>query len=241
MLQLQAIRELLKGTFLEDAIMIELEIPRTTDVAIAIAVESENKIEAWKLLKSHLPQTKRYPVVTTCWSSDFPTWEQSIIDNDLCSRFYFDEEYSEQLSPEAIIAKTDLYEQSELAQFLDSKAQAYTYSLEEELNAIIENIQVDFGVVPSSSEMRELKEFRTIIDIERYLFNWEHIHNLTPTLHLGYQDWFEPKDQDLALVLLPNSDSWNALVYLSWYGGSKHAIPLIRQWHRDPRIAPQQQ
>jgi hypothetical protein len=79
---LQDIRELLKGTFLEDAMMMELEIPRTTDIAIAISINSENAIDAWKLLKSHIDQTQRYPVITTCWGSDSPTWEQSIIDNE---------------------------------------------------------------------------------------------------------------------------------------------------------------
>ena len=43
---LKVIQEILKGTFLETANMIELAIPRTTDTAIAIAVTSENKLEA---------------------------------------------------------------------------------------------------------------------------------------------------------------------------------------------------
>ena len=79
MLQLQDIRELLKGTFLEDAMMMGLEIPRTTDVAIAIAVNSENAIKAWKLLKSHISQTQRYPVFAdSIWGKSIENWKQQL-------------------------------------------------------------------------------------------------------------------------------------------------------------------
>jgi hypothetical protein len=237
MLQLQDIRELLKGTFLEDAMMVELQIPRTTDVAIAIAVNSQSAIEAWKLLKNHLDQTQRYPVVTTCWSGFGETWEQKMRDEDLFNRFYFDEEYPEGLSPEAIIAKADCYAKEDLDRYLSSQAQIYTYDLEQELLSELENTKTNFGIAPSLSEIKESAKIFTILDIEHYLFNWEYkleqTQNLKPTLYLDYQDWFEPRDQVLALVLLPNPHSWNALAYLSWFGGSKNAIYLIKQWYQN--------
>jgi hypothetical protein len=233
---LEGIKELLKGTFLEDAMMMELEIPRTTDIAIAIAVTSENAIEAWKLLRSHLDRTQRYPVVTTCWSGFGETWEQRMKDEDLFSRFYFDEEYPEVLSPEAIIAKADSYSKADLDRYLSSQAQIYTYDLEQQLLSALENTKESFGFAPSVSEIKELAKISTILDIEHCLSNWEYeleqSKNSKPTLYLEYQDWFEPRNQVLALVLLPNPHSWNALAYLSWFGGSKNAIYLIKQWYQ---------
>ncbi|AFY74214.1 hypothetical protein Syn7502_02205 [Synechococcus sp. PCC 7502] len=230
---LKDIQALLQGSFLAHAQMMELEIPRTKDVAIAIAITPENKIAAWKLLKSHLAQTQRYPVITTSWGRNLSTWEQSMLDADLFSRFYFDEEYPEQLSPEAMIARVDLYNDDYLAECLRSESQTFTHNLRKQLQFELENTESKFGIIPSESEIWGSKEIQTIVDVERYLLKWEQQHNLTPTIDLGYQDWFEPRDQALVLVLLPNPHSWNALAYLSWFGGSKHAIPLIRQWHRD--------
>ncbi len=231
---LKVIQEILKGTFLETANMIELAIPRTTDTAIAIAVTSENKLEAWKLLKSYLDQTRMYPVITYCWCyNPSLAWDKSIIAVDLFCRFYFDEEYPEKRSPEEIIAKVDLYSANDLELFLAAQANRYNYHSEEELIAELENTRANLGIAPLISAIKESAEVLTTLAIERYLFNWEQSQNLEPKLYLDYQDWFEPIDQYLALVLLPNPHSWNALAYLSWYGGSKNAIPLIKKWHRD--------
>lgn len=230
---LQDIRELLKGTFLEDAMMMELEIPRTTDIAIAIAVNSENAIESWKLLKSHIDQTQRYPVLTTSWGGNHGTWEQSMIDADFFSRFYFDEEYRDQLSPEEIIYRADLYNYDDLDKCLSSDALTFTSNLRKQIQFELENTESNFGMAPSESEIWNSKEIQTIVDVERYLLKWEQQNNLTPAIDLGYQDWFDPRDQDLVLILLPNPHSWNTLSYLSFYGGCKNVIPLIKQWHRN--------
>ncbi len=231
---LKAIQELLKGTFLEAANIIELAIPRSTDTAIAIAVTSENKLQAWQLLRNHLDRTQRYPVITTCWGyNPSLAWDKSIIAADLFSRFYFDEEYQEKRSPEKIISEADIYSSDDLELFLTSRVNRFNYHSEEELIAELEKTKADFGIAPLISEIKESTEVPTILDIERYLFNWEQSQSLEPKIYLSYQDWYEHIDQDIALVLLPNPDSWNALAYLSWYGGSKNAIPLIEKWHRD--------
>lgn len=236
---LEDIRELLKGTFLEDAMMMELEIPRTTDIAIAIAVNSENAIEAWKLLKSHISQTERYPVLATFWNkysgskslSKFEAWQKAMIEEDLFSRFFFDGDYLEKLSPEEIIAREDLYTQNDLTQFLDSQDRNYAESFEERMNWELEDAKASFGNAPSEAEIKAAG-IKTMVDLERYLLKWEQNLNLNPSLYYSYQDWCE-LDKTMPLILLPNPHSWNALAYMHWYGGSKNSIYLLKQWQEE--------
>ncbi|MBD2176469.1 DUF4253 domain-containing protein [Pseudanabaena sp. FACHB-1998] len=212
----------------------------TTNLALAIAVNLENSLEAWHLLRNLLPQTQRYPVITACWHWDSGSWQQTLNDEDFFSRFYFGEEYPNlDLSPQAIIARANSVTPQELDNFLDERAQINTYDLEEQILIELANTSSTFGEAPLNSELQELVRLgliANIIDVEKYLFDWE-LQQITeisaPSSHeMTYLDWFQPTGQTMALMLLPTSHSWETLAYLSWYGGSKGAIPLLKKWHQ---------
>lgn len=237
---LESLRELLSGTFLSEAEITHLDIPLTTDVALAIAVNLGNSLEAWHLLRNLLPQTQRYPVIATCWQGDYGGWQKTLHDEDFFSRFYFSEEYPDlDLSPEAIITRANALTSQDLDLFLHERAQINTYDLEEQIFTELANTRNSVGQSPLESEIQELVrvgQISHIVDLEKYLFNWELQH--TPEISIpsnqstSYLDWYQPTGQTLALLLLPTPYSWETLAYLSWYGGSKGAIPLLKKWHQ---------
>ena len=237
---IESLRELLSRTFLSEADMIQLDMPMTQNVALAIAVNLENSLEAWHLLQDLLPQTQRYPVITACWSSNAGNWQKDIINEDFFSRFYFGEEYPNlDLAPEAIIARANSMSSQELDSCLDERARFNTYNLEEQILTGLANTSSIFGAAPLISELQALVrsgQISTIIDIEKYLFDWElqHIAEISTRSHQEptYLDWYQPTGQTMALILLPTPHSWETLAYLSWYGGSKMAIPLLQKWHQ---------
>jgi len=237
---IESLRELLSGTFLSEADMIQLDIPMTQSVALAIAVNLENSLAAWYLLKDLMPQTQRYPVITACWGSNGGNWQKTVNDEDFFSRFYFGEEYPNlDLSPEAIIARANSISSQELDNFLDESDRFNTYNLEEQIFTELANTSSIFGIAPLISELQAIVrsgQISTIVDIEKYLFDWElqHIADIPALSHqeTTYLDWYQPNGQTMALILLPTPHSWETLAYLSWYGGSKMAIPLLQKWHQ---------
>ncbi|OIP75480.1 MAG: hypothetical protein AUK48_07580 [Oscillatoriales cyanobacterium CG2_30_44_21] len=237
---LNAIQALLTETFLKDADMVQLDIPLTEHQAIAIAIKLEDSLEAWQLLKNLLPQTLRYPVVSTCWGASGGGWSRAVIEEDFFSRFYFAEEYPEiDLSPEAVIARADLFSEKDLANFLSERAQLDTDDLQAQVITELENTRTQFGSSPSEAEIAELVksgEISTIIDLELYLFNWELKYQsellIDSPEDLSYLEWYRPIGQTVTLLLLPTSHSWEALAYLPWFGGSKAAVPLLKKWQQ---------
>lgn len=236
---LESLRELLKETVLKDADIAQINIPLTDEIAIAIKVDLENSLNSWSLLKDLLSQTQRYPVITTCWGASMGSWENTIKSEDFFSRFYFSEEYPEMdLSPQAIIARANLYSDLDLAAFLNERAQLNTYDLDAQILTELESTKSQFGSAPSELAIKEQIQsgaIATIVDLERYLFDWEIQYQITTKLELdsqSYLDWYQPQGQTLALLLLPTSHSWEALAYLAWFGGSKAAIPLLKRWHQ---------
>jgi hypothetical protein len=57
---------------------------------------------------------------------------------------------------------------------------------------------------------------------------------------LSYLQWYEPINQNLALLLLPIQNSWETLAYLHWYGainiGSDKVMAMLKYWHEQYEI-----
>ncbi|NUN65876.1 DUF4253 domain-containing protein [Pseudanabaena biceps] len=236
---LESLRELLKETFLKDADIAQIKIPLTNEIAIAIKVDLENSLNSWIILKDFLSQTQRYPVINACWGASIGCWEDNIKSEDFFSRFYFSEEYPDMdLSPQTIIARANLYSDLDLDTFLNERAQLNTYDLDAQILTELESTKSQFGSAPSELEIKEHIQsgaIATIVDLEHYLFDWEIQQQIATKPELGsssYLDWYQPKGQTLALLLLPTPHSWEALAYLAWFGGSKAAIPLLTRWHQ---------
>lgn len=245
---IQAIASLLSGTAFESAQVISLAIPETRSSAFVLEVDLTNYLDAWSFMRSHLNQTKRWPVVIACWSQHPGNWQRSVINDDLFSRFYFQEEVSQtggDFSPEAIIARAERVDQERFLAAKNEQSQVETSldQLIESLEHCLEETQERFGTAPAKVEVEtfiQTRQLRSHLDLEKWLFNWEltqlESEQRFQPFDTRYLDWYEPVNQPMALVLLPTCDSWNALAYLHWYGGcaagSDTAITFLKHWHQ---------
>lgn len=68
----EAISELLQESFLKDREIRQLAIHESDQFAFAIEVDRADALDTWNLMRSHLEDTKRYPVLTKgCGSNDW--------------------------------------------------------------------------------------------------------------------------------------------------------------------------
>lgn len=241
---IEPITSLVQGTCLAGKQIMQLEIPETSDRAFALEVDLANGLDAWRVMRNYLDETKRYPVLVTCWINSSTNWEQNVLDSDLFSRFYFQEE-AEQISergtsPKSIIASANSVD---IPNWLSDRAKFFTDDLAAEVDYILQDIEQRFGIAPTKSEVKALidtKQISTRMELEKWLFMWELEHisseQRLASPDLSYLSWYEPREQSMALILLPTVNSWDALAYLHWYGGcaagSDVAIALLRQWQQ---------
>lgn len=80
------IRLIIKNTILAETSIIEINIPGTEKIALAMEVNLHNKIVAWQIIRNLFPHTQLYPVIVTCWLNNRQNWEDNIIHNDLFCR-----------------------------------------------------------------------------------------------------------------------------------------------------------
>ncbi|MFE4105061.1 DUF4253 domain-containing protein [Almyronema epifaneia] len=225
-----ALAALLHGSWLEKHTLTPLTIAESEQIAFALQVEAANALAAWQLLRSHLQQTQRYPILSEGWGSD-----------DFFARFYYQEEVSsgtlQNTSPESILAQVAT---ADTDAFLAARQAASADYLEDAIPSALENTKAYCGTCPTESKIRELIADGTVcteLDLEKWLFNWE-LQNceakaLTPldTCHL---DWFTPDNP--TLLLLPIDQGWQSLAYLHWYGACSVGTPIasrfLQKWHQ---------
>jgi Domain of unknown function (DUF4253) len=229
----EKISNLLQGSFLEGREIRQLAIDESEQSAFLIQVDRAIALEAWNLMRSHLEQTKRYPILTTGWGSD-----------DFFSRFYYQEEkslgYLRSTSPAAILTEAAI---ADLEEFLESQKMRDAAYFEDTVASCLIGTRERFGDTPDQSQIAELIENGTIqscFDIEKWLFDWELQHfsdqSALAAPDTRYLDWFEPDGQTIPLLLLPIERGWDALAYLHWFGactiGTTVAINFLKQWHQ---------
>jgi hypothetical protein len=105
------IKNILKNTILEQTQIIEIRIPETDEIALAMQVNVDNKIEAWNIMRKLVPQTQLYPVISVCWFNLGRTWADVVIKSDLFCRFEYQYEPSyhqyQNTGIEGLIAQVD--------------------------------------------------------------------------------------------------------------------------------------
>ncbi|MGC8711208.1 MAG: hypothetical protein ACP5RH_02345 [Leptodesmis sp.] len=67
---IDAISQLLQGSFLDGQSIRQREIPESNQWAFLMDVDQVNALNAWYLLRSLLKETRRYPVLSEGWESD---------------------------------------------------------------------------------------------------------------------------------------------------------------------------
>jgi hypothetical protein len=229
--KIEAISKLLKGTFLEESEIRQLEIDESDECAFEIKVLRPSALDAWHLMRDKFKDTQQYPILTEGWGSD-----------DYFSRFYYREEENagklRGISPRAIIAEVST---ANLDDFLETKRIASKEFLEDSIEFSLTETRGRFGRCPDNSQIRELLHeniIQSTVDLEKWLFEWELQHfdrdNVLTTPDTGYLDWFEPDSQSAILMLLPIENGWDALAYIHWFGacsaGTPVAIGFLKKW-----------
>ena len=227
------IAALLQGSFLAEREIQQLEIPESRECAFVISVPPDNALDAWTLMRSHLANTNRYPILTEGWGSD-----------DYFSRFYYKEEADDGMipgtAPEAIIASIST---ANLEDFLERREASTREFIEDLIDFSLEGTKERFGSCPDRSQVDRLIDNGTIQStaaLEKWLFDWEllnfrHEDAITAS-DTSYLDWFEPNSSKVPLVLLPTENSWDALAYMHWFAactaGTTVAMSFLRMWHQ---------
>ena len=231
-----AFKNHLHGSILADKKFITLPVCDTAEQAYAIACNPAEAKALWQAAVALVPQTNRWPVITTCWSATGKAVE-TLLEEDLFSRFYFEEESAkDDVSPAAFIAAAKKVK-------LDAaliKAEKSLFEDDEDLVDIIEYeldaIQQHRGNAPSAKEVAAArldgKAIKNRYQLERWLLDWEQAQGAVPDAEEALQEFFEP--EQTFLVFLPTPHSWEALAYMSFYGrdrvSSEVSIALAKRW-----------
>lgn len=195
-------------------------------------------------MRSYLEQTQRYPLLVLSWVGNSKNWEQEVLENQFFSRFSYQEERfqgeGQDTSPAAILSRVPL---ANLGNFLERKASLFTESLNNEIDLALAITRERFGASPERSQIEELirtHRIKTRVELEQWLFNWE-LDNFNREAAIvapdtSYLEWYEPRDQNLILMLLPTTNGWDSLAYIHWYGAysasSEIAISLLKRWQQ---------
>lgn len=230
----------LQGSIVEGKKFITLPVCDTAEQAYAIACNPAEAKALWQAAVALVPHTKRWPVVTTCWSANGKTAE-TLFEEDLFSRFYFEEESAkDDVSPAAFIAAAKKVKldaamlKAEKSLFEDDDSEDFADIIDYELDAI----QQHLGHAPSAKDITAArldgKAIENRYQLERWLLDWEQAQGAVPDAEGALQEFYEP--EHTFLVFLPTPYPWEALAYMSFYGrdrvSSEMSIALAKRWFK---------
>ena len=238
--QLQAV---LNGTPLANCnIALVPPAPGSDGIVFAIDVSDIDAIEAWSLLRSLTDRTGRWPLLSMMHTSRADAWERQVSEADLFSRFYFQEEQrNDRLSDspaDIIAASAGIHVAEQLARFPADASLELTDALE---TARQETLR-QYGTAPAIADPAAFlthESIATCKQLERWFLRWE-IENCAdplsiPEYGLAHIDWYFPKHESHALLLMPSLRGWEAPAYLNWYASSlcnsQFIVALLREWH----------
>ena len=246
---IDSISEVLQDTFLADHKMYPFEIQQSEHLAFGLEVNWARGLDAWKLMRSLLPITGRYPVlVMDSISDDYApdTW---------FDRQAYEEEAAEGLiqstAADTIIAEAETVDRATfLERFQDEIAEDVESDyLWNDLICVLEEVAEELGKGPSEAEIRKLLDdgvVRSPFELEKWLFNWElqNVETHRPTMDTpiygdlwdvyGWGGEMEPRT--VSLFLLPTQHSWETLAYWPWSGsstiGTTVVMSFLKAWNQ---------
>lgn len=236
------LRALLNDTPLANCTIATVAIAQSQEIALVIKVD-DTAFDAWALLRSRVAQTGRWPVRTSVWADCFSDWADAVRDEDLFSRFDYDEEdrgSRQGDSPAAVIAASAGLDVAQAVAALGREerevdADAVEYAIAETLEC--------FGAAPSIGAAKAfLREHRltSYEELERWLFDWEIATFPSSALQLpprglSHLTLRESDSGTRALVLLPSARGWEVPAYMRWYGStlcnSQIVVALFKEWN----------
>lgn len=224
---IEELRKILQGTNLENHHLTKIDLPETTGV-LAIAIDNNEALGAWEILRQKLTLTERWPILV-------------INDHDLFSSFPFTIEVNKQgyeYSVRDLINKANILDLETELQNLARRE--FDDNWQDEIEISWSDLQAKWGITPDLEEITKLIENKEIYDhysLEKWLFNWEIERFSQPAKEnkdASYLDWYQPKYETISLLLMPTSNSWEIPAYIHWYGAemctTELLIALLKKW-----------
>jgi hypothetical protein len=236
MQSIEELRAALRGTALELREMVAMPILDTGEVAFAVQISAAEVESMWRVARSAMPLTGRWPVATI-FAGLGRTWRENAMADGHFSRFYYLEAPGAiDVSPRALLRAADAIDVEALIAELGKNAKTYD-SLDEALECEIDATESACGMRPSEQEISEAslegRPLSTPREVDRWLMNWESQRDVPTDRAVGRQSWFE--DEPMALLFLPVTEPWDALAYMNWFGtsdpGAEYYIALGRSWY----------
>ena len=234
---LKELQGIFGNTALKECQSAKVPVLDSGEIALALEIPPQAIEGAWRIARSQLSTTGRWPVVTTLWSGRKGTLEQRLEQEDLFSRFAFEATPNvADVSPRALIAAS---QQVDVRQFL-LQMRANSES-EEVIEDLLEpEVEATRAACPKAPTLRDIKQaridggpIRTRYQLDRWLLEWELSHHCPTDPALGRQAWYHP--DNAILLFLPTHSSWESLAYLSYFGahaGAEKYIALGKSWEQ---------
>lgn len=232
----------LVGTPLAGRKLVELPILDTPEQAYAIETSLADMVELWKIARALVPQTGRWPVITTSWGSGNLSASEAILEEDFFSRFYFEEAPNvNDVSPRALLGAADHIDADAFIGRMKQQREqqrAEHDDFDERIDYALEDTERRSGSAPSRKEVTDARidgrAINTAYQLDRWLLDWEQAHGGSGDPEMARHAWFE--QEPVILLFLPTPHCWDALAYLNWFGtsdfGSEHYIALGRAWEK---------
>lgn len=217
--------------------LLELSVPGTRQKAYAFEVFVPDTETTWKTARTLVSRTGRWPIISTLWNAK-QGFVQRVEDEDIFSRFYFEEApNSGDVRPASIIERSHGVDASVFAATLRADFDAWVTDgmpANEILAYQIEQTRRVFGVAPEPSDYAAETSVSEL-SVEKWLFDWESANAPAQNARQWRVPWFTPEN---ALILfLPTASSWESLAYLNWFGtsdfGTEKYIALGKYWEKE--------
>lgn len=191
------------------------------------ACTAENARALWHAARALIPATGRAPVLTENGSMQI---------SELFSRTEFEHGPStDDITPRGLIAQAGQVDVEQFVQRLAQKMDAdgtWQDVVERELHAT----QHLCGQAPSMEAVLAAqidgRKIRTTWDLDRWLVDWELANGASIKQLARRQNGYSMPA--MSMVLLPTSDSWDALAYMHWFGAqhfsSASYLALGKRW-----------
>lgn len=231
----------LRGTALEGASISERWLSCSQDSVFYVELSSAGVLEGWTILRSLVIATGRYPLVARRDEVDL----LFLAAPPSPSRWVRDDYFKTTLAKaKEIDGYAELSTGGNLRQFSPTVTDDLFNWLDrptEHWGHVLGSTHRRFGSAPSTEEIRLLHangSLRTDAEFERWLLRWELEHfgqlAVQPT-STAYLDWCDFNDgSEFIAVLPPTPNSWEAFIYMGWYGAEESAAEkaaALRSWH----------
>ena len=217
--------------------VIQLSIPKCSEIAYAVKIDSAYRYVLWDYLKDKKDALGLCPLVTATWGSG-SSWKSTIVEEEFFSRYGFNEESARKdLSPQSIISRS---RNTKTDSILTDHNKIYSEDLVDQIDYSVEHIRHAYGKSPSEQDVLTAMQSGSVnnyFDLQQWFLKWclsEIGLDKMSSSDNGYLDWYEPKDQKEAILMLPIKNSFEALAYVHWYGAegvsTEVAIAMFRKW-----------